>query len=243
MKIVSLVPSWTETIINAGINVVARTRFCIHPSNTVKSLQVVGGTKSVDWSKLKETPDLVIMDKEENTLEMAKHCPYPMYATHIKSIFDVPDELFILADLIGSNKLYEKAYDWQQLLFSNKSVSLSHLEKLEVLKWWRFPNNHQKNIVYLIWKDPFMSVGKQTFIYSMFKFLGIDLYNFNYSDYPEVDLSQLDKKDSLLLFSSEPFPFHKQKLKMMNLGFSCAWIDGEVFSWYGDRSFDFLNRL
>ena len=45
--VISMVPSWTETLIEAGANVVARTRFCIHPENQVKSLVSLGGTKTL----------------------------------------------------------------------------------------------------------------------------------------------------------------------------------------------------
>lgn len=242
MKVVSLVPSWTETLINANINVVGRTRFCIHPKQSIKNIAALGGTKSVDWSRLKDTPDLVIMDKEENTREMAEGCPYPYYATHIKTLEDVPKELFVLADLINSHELLIKAQEWMELIKSNRKISIERLEAVGALKWWRKEISKPKHILYLIWKAPYMSVGQRTFIYSVFKFLGIDLYPFK-EDYPEVDLSQFSKKDTCLLLSSEPFPFHRKKQELMALGYDCAWIDGELFSWYGDRSFKFLSQL
>ena len=49
MRVVSLVPSWTETLIEAGVDVVGRTRFCLHPRDRVKSIPAVGGTKDADW--------------------------------------------------------------------------------------------------------------------------------------------------------------------------------------------------
>ncbi|MCH2534449.1 MAG: helical backbone metal receptor [Bdellovibrionales bacterium] len=243
MNVVSLVPSWTETLINSGINLVGRTRFCIHPKDQIKSVPAIGGTKSVKWDKLKVEPDLVILDKEENTKQMAESCPYPYYATHIKTINDVPNELYVLADLLSSKVLYEKAYLWTELLKYKKQLSLDDLEQQGVLKWWKDSQIKKLNLIYLIWKDPYMSVGERTFIYSVFQHLGLKLYAFKDQDYPVIQLSEFSQKNSILLFSSEPFPFHNKKQEMLKLGYDCAWINGEVFSWFGDRSFNFLNSI
>ena len=73
MRVVSLVPSLTETLLECGVEVVGRTRFCIHPADKVADIPAVGGTKEVNWQRcLALEPDLVVMDKEENTLEMAQ---------------------------------------------------------------------------------------------------------------------------------------------------------------------------
>ena len=58
-----MVPSWTETLLRAGIPVVGRTRFCIHPADQVKNIPIVGGTKEVNWDIVQDLkPDLVLMD-------------------------------------------------------------------------------------------------------------------------------------------------------------------------------------
>ncbi|SVA87197.1 uncharacterized protein METZ01_LOCUS140051, partial [marine metagenome] len=63
VKVVSLVPSLTETLLACGVEVVGRTRYCIHPAETVRDISVVGGTKGVNWQRVSElSPDLVIMD-------------------------------------------------------------------------------------------------------------------------------------------------------------------------------------
>ncbi|MDP6374701.1 MAG: helical backbone metal receptor [Pseudomonadales bacterium] len=70
MKVVSLVPSLTETLPACGVEVVGRTRYCVHPAGFVSDIAVVGGTKGVNWQKVADlAPDLVVMDKEENTRE------------------------------------------------------------------------------------------------------------------------------------------------------------------------------
>ena len=69
----SLVPSWTETLICAGVDVVGRTRFCIHPEGKVGSIAALGGTKNLKSQELMNLkPDLIILDQEENPKEFIK---------------------------------------------------------------------------------------------------------------------------------------------------------------------------
>src|ERR1022692_4596445 len=94
VRVISMVPSWTETLIESGVNVVGRTRFCIHPKDQVKSIQAVGGTKDIDWDKVNGLkPNLVILDQEENPKSMADQCPFPILATHVTQISDVGRDL------------------------------------------------------------------------------------------------------------------------------------------------------
>ena len=65
MRVVSLVPSSTETLLALAADVVACTRFCEQPD-----LFHVGGTKNPDIDAIVELrPDLVVMDREENRIE------------------------------------------------------------------------------------------------------------------------------------------------------------------------------
>jgi ABC-type Fe3+-hydroxamate transport system substrate-binding protein len=65
MRIVSLVPSSTETLLALGAEVIACTRFCEQPD-----LPHVGGTKNPDLDAIIALhPDVVVMDREENRIE------------------------------------------------------------------------------------------------------------------------------------------------------------------------------
>ena len=70
MKIISLVPSITETLFDFGLttnDVIGKTKFCIHPSDLVKNVEVIGGTKNLNIEKIRSLkPDLIIANKEEN---------------------------------------------------------------------------------------------------------------------------------------------------------------------------------
>ena len=70
MKIISLVPSITETLFDFGLTdteIIGRTKFCIHPKGLVKNVETIGGTKNLNLEKIKKlNPDLIIANKEEN---------------------------------------------------------------------------------------------------------------------------------------------------------------------------------
>lgn len=72
-RIISLVPSQTETLCDLGLknSIVGITKFCIHPANLKKEISIVGGTKNIHFDKIKVLqPDLIICNKEENTKEI-----------------------------------------------------------------------------------------------------------------------------------------------------------------------------
>ena len=247
MRVVSMVPSWTETLIEASANVVGRTRFCIHPRDRVKAIPAIGGTKNWDVGRLKDLkPDVIVLDREENTAEMGSTREAPVLATHVCSISDVPEELRRLAKELNLPRLNEMAERYQPLL-AREPLPISHLPG--VIEWVRAPSAKIEAIVYVIWKDPWMAVGRRTFIGSMLELMmgrgmGAEL-EMKYPDmkYPKIDLHSLDPVTTLCLFSSEPFPFTKHRHELEALPFASAIVDGESWSWFGIRSLRFLETV
>ncbi len=97
MKWISLVPSWTETWIELGFNVIGRTRYCIHPKNKVQNIPIIGGTKDIPFSKIRSlNPDIILIDKEENPKTILELKDFHFFTTHIsdiKSIYESLDNL------------------------------------------------------------------------------------------------------------------------------------------------------
>lgn len=88
-----------------------------------------------------------------------------------------------------------------------------------------------------------MTASANTFIGSVLKQLGFsDLAGAADERYPKFDLHELDPQNEVLLFSSEPYPFARRKRELADLGFACALVDGESFSWFGVRALKFLER-
>src|SRR6185312_1972317 len=99
-------------------------------------------------------------------------------------------------------------------------------------------------IVYVIWKNPWMSVAKETFIGSMLIKMGAEnLLPIFEKKYPNFEMSDFNLKQTYFLFSSEPFPFHKKKADLEKMGVQGGVIDGESYSWFGIRALEFVEKI
>lgn len=246
MRVISMVPSWTETLIEAGADVVGRTRFCIHPKDRVKGIPAIGGTKEWNVEKLKELkPDLIVLDQEENTKEMGAISDFKTVVTHVRSVYDMPGELEKLAAATGLQKLSEYAKRFEEVL--RPPFLPVKLSEVPTVKEWIHPIKDEQKIetvVYVIWKNPWMAVTPPTFIGSVLeRFIGAGKMLNGEALYPQFSFENLNEESTLLLFSTEPFPFANQTAELRKLGFPSAIVDGEMWSWFGIRSLRFLESF
>jgi hypothetical protein len=244
MKVISLVPSWTEMLISSGVNVVGRTRFCLHPQDQVKSIAVVGGTKDLDWRKLRELQaDLLILDQEENLPWMQQESPIPVLVTHVTSVASVADEILKIADACQESRepLEVLAERWRKISQTQHAWDWRKIPgELECL---RRDHSSYKNLVYVIWKKPWMRIAKNSFIASVLETLGAGSYLVDHEKkYPEFQIQDWDLNSTYFLFSSEPFPFHRRKIELLKMGLQGSIVDGESYSWFGIRSLRFLEK-
>lgn len=242
MRVVSFVPSWTETLIESKVEVVGRTRFCIHPENVIKSIPVVGGTKNINSIEqvLSLKPDLVLFDKEENNQEMYQMCldhGLTCYATHVVDIKSCAEGLLKMSELLKNEKLSE----WGKAFLSLKKLPLKSFAQCVLDGELNFLlKSDSRKFSYVIWKKPFMRVSPNTFIGDVLKLFEIELAD-SEKKYPEI--TEEDLKKTFSFFSSEPFPFAKYFADLRNQGFNGVLVDGEKLSWYGIRSLRFLQSL
>ena len=247
MRVVSFVPSWTETLIEAGVNIVGRTRFCVHPKNVVSAIPILGGTKSLDIDKLKDLkPDLVIFDKEENKKGMAELCESAninYFASHVTSLDSCAKELVNLSELLNNHKLKEWAKLYNEIPKLLKNNDSSRLKIRSAFLGNTFGDRVDLNLLdrcqYVIWRNPFMIVNHDTFISDVLELFKIHLPQ-NPKRYSEIVESEL--LTSFCLFSTEPYPFKRDFKKLLELGFKGVLIDGEKISWYGIRNLRFLQK-
>lgn len=247
MRVVSLVPSWTETLIYAGANVVGRTRFCIHPGAKVQGIPVVGGTKDWNWPAIQALkPDLLLLDREENPKFMAEQKEIPVLDTHIQSLTQVGPELIKIFEATRLEGLKPLIFAWEKVAAEEqRRVWDGKSDFPGLLEWGTRPMQPIERVEYVIWKKPWMVVSQDTFIGSMLSQVGFaDLLSAHSRKYPEVDLDSIpDKESTLLLFSSEPFPFLKIAKSLAQLNTPYAIVDGESFSWFGVRALRFLESV
>jgi ABC-type Fe3+-hydroxamate transport system substrate-binding protein len=226
-RIVSLVPSQTELLADLGLNeqVAGITKFCIHPEIWYRTKPRIGGTKQVKMDLVAQlSPDLVIANKEENVKEqveeLANH--YPVWISDVNNLDDAYQMIGQLGSITGTETAAQKMVTRIKGNFSGLTAENLHLKT-----------------TYLIWRDPYMTVGGDTFINSMLELAGFrNLFEKQYR-YPEVTIDELKEAGcELLLLSSEPFPFnekHKRELQQLLPGTRIILVDGEMFSWYGSR--------
>ena len=225
-RIVSLVPSQTEFLYAIGLEkeIVGITKFCIYPEAWFRSKGRVGGTKNVNFDKVNALqPDLIIGNKEENSKEdiekLKSICP--VWMSDIYNLEDACEMMLKIGEMtnktVQSIKIISKIQsDFNSLVNQTKT---------------------SKSVLYLIWKNPYIAVGKNTFIGDMIQRIG--LRNFISEErYPEIHLSSLVDKPDLIYLSSEPFPFKEKHIKELQEMFpnsKIELVDGELFSWYGSR--------
>lgn len=228
-RVISLCPSITETLIQLGVNVVGRTKFCIHPKEKIKTIKKVGGTKSVHYSIIEELkPDFIIGEKEENTLEIIETLEkkFPVYVVNVETWKDA------LKMLLNFGKIFQKEkiiHQWLQQI-------------PEMLT----PIVQEKKIGYLIWNEPIMAVGKNTYIHDVISQLGFENPFHRYEGrYPSITMEDLKKENLDFLFlSSEPFPFKEKHVNFFQSLLprtKVLLVDGEMFSWYGVRMKEAVN--
>ena len=238
-RIISLVPSQTELLVALGLrkNIVGVTKFCVHPKDLRKEKTIVGGTKQVDFEKIKSLkPDIIICNKEENSEEIVLQLENvaPVWVSDITTISESIEVILQLG------KIFE--VDGRAL-----EITANIKLKLEGFKEYvrDFPS---KKVLYLIWKNPYMAVGKNTFIDEL-----LQINNFENiiikknSRYPEVSI-ELIKTAELVLLSTEPYPFKKVDANVLaeELNSEVKLVDGEFFSWYGSRlikAFEYFKEL
>ena len=245
-----MVPSWTETLIECGVDVVGRTRFCIHPEDKVATIPVFGGTKAFRQDALIGLKaDLILLDREENTLEMAEQARaagFQTFATHIRSIDAIGGELRRLSAALVEPRIDDVVNRWERIAKCAPSSGGPDWRQMPgVIEWLGSPpSDAGQPVVYVIWKDPWMAVAEGTFVASVLSKLGVDsrrLWPQGRGLYPKFSPEEVPK-DAVMLLSTEPFPFAKKKAELDCFSNTKALVDGEGFSWFGVRSLEFLER-
>jgi len=229
-RIVSIVPSQTELLFELGLDqeVIGITKFCIHPIEKFATRTKVGGTKKLLIEKIRALkPDLIIGNKEENTQEEIELLmeEFPVWMSDIGNLEDAMLAISQIGELV--NREPEAAY-----LNHLIHAGFTDLQTLAVSK------SINQKVAYLIWKDPYMCAGQNTFIDDILRKIGLENVVLQ-KRYPELNVAQLVALEPQLVFlSSEPYPFKQKHMEEIKLALPQAQVmlvDGEMFSWYGSR--------
>lgn len=233
-RIVSLCPGITDTLFGLDLEdeIVGRTRYCIHPEGKVENVQAVAGTKDINLDAIKAVkPDLIIVEKEENTKEIVEELEqyFPVYVAEVQTI----DEAFQMIEDMGA--------------LTDRIQPASQLVNAISEQFKQFPNIEGKRAAYVIWRKPYMVVGKDTYIQSMLERMGfINPFIHSEGRYPAVSVEEFQQAElDCLLLASEPFPYkekHIPEFQKFLPNTEIILVDGEMF-WYGPRMLEAASYL
>lgn len=227
-RIISLCPSITETLFDLGVGekVVGRTRFCIHPQPAIQQAKRIGGTKSIRMEEVRALkPDLIIAEKEENTKEMVGELErdFPVVVFDVK---DISSALNMIQGLGTLCNVQEKS----KLMTDDIQSEFGAIDAIDKLG----------TALYMIWREPFMVVGKDTYIQDVLARMGVGNLAIELEGrYPAITSEEMiSLNPDMVLLSSEPYPFmekHITEIKGFLPRSEVILVDGEMFSWYGTR--------
>ena len=230
-RIVSLVPSSTETLLALGAHVIACSRFCEQPH-----LRHVGGTKNPDIAAILElAPDVVVLDREENRLEDHDALVAAGLNVFTSDVTDVAAGLDVVGELARvSNTVSAEAV--QELLRSGLDRRAGA------------PAGTRRTAFVPIWRRPWMTISPPTYGASVLAELGVDLVPVaDPAAYPAVELGEIAAlHPDLIVVPSEPYVFtppHLDELAAAMPEARIVEVDGQDLFWWGIRTPDAITRL
>lgn len=226
-RVVSLVPSTTETVfaLGQGHRLVGLTRYCVHPAQARASLPRVGGTKDLELDALLALqPDLVLANAEENTREIFAQLQgrVPLYVAFPRTVDEALADLLLLGAILDAAGTAARLVGRIRAARARARRAACPMDAA-CFCWWR----------------PAMVASADTFVAAMLGELGLRLLPASGPRYPQVEPEDLRSARRLLLMS-EPYPFQERHRPLV-----AAWagrqvdevlcVDGEHCTWHGAR--------
>lgn len=243
MRVISLVPSLTETLFALGLSateIVGRTPWCINPESAVDSIPIVGGTKTPKLSRIVSiAPDVVLMEREENRREAHDElvaAGLRVWVAHVTRVADVPPMLESLGAAVGrAARGRELAGATQQAIDETVRVANALQDRPVALP--------------LIWHDPLMSVAPSRYSGDILTAAGFTVPDLSHAGgptgYPSIAPRDIgEARTAWLLLSSEPHDFTIEEGESIAdsveaTGYArprVCKVDGEALTWFGSRT-------
>ena len=229
-RIVCLVPSITELLCDLGLapQLVGRTGFCIHPREVVRSIPKVGGTKDVKLDRIRElAPTHVVVNVDENRLEDVEEL-----ATFVPSI--------VVTHPLGAARQPAAVPAPRRHLRPWRAGGGALRPLRRGARRRPRDERPERNVLYLIWREPWMTVSRDTYIARTLELVGWRTMPAESEErYPTVELPRNGNGVDLVLLPSEPYRFrakHVPELEELLPRAQVSLVDGEATSWYGSRA-------
>jgi ABC-type Fe3+-hydroxamate transport system substrate-binding protein len=241
-RIVSLVPSLTETLLHFGVGdaLVGRTRYCVEPAGTVERIETVGGTKNPDIQRIVAlAPDLVVVNKEENRIEdwqALVDAGLDVMVTHPRTVADAADMIEELGQRAG-------AADAGQRLATECRDALARTLRARA-------GCAKIRTFCPIWRNPWMTFLRTTYIGDVLETVGLENIfgdEAREGDFFEIDVDEaLARNPEIIVLPDEPYVFgrkHGEELHARGAKAQIFYVDGKDLCWYGPRIARALTRL
>jgi ABC-type Fe3+-hydroxamate transport system substrate-binding protein len=244
-RIVSLIPSTTETLCALGLAdaLVGVTVYCREPADIVRTKTRIGGEKDPDLAKIRAlAPDLVVANVEENVrehIEALRASGVPVWVTYPRTVAGAIGMIRELGAVTGA---VERA-----------SAIAGELERLHAEVATASAGRRPVPVFYAIWREPYMTVGPDTYVHDVLRVCGgANVFADRGERYPTVSLDEVAaRRPEVILLPDEPFRFRPAHVadfapyadvpavreKRIRL------VDGKPFSWHGPRLADALRTL
>ena len=232
MRIISLVPSVTETLFELGLGdqIIAVTRWCTRPAEKVIHKPKVGGTKNPKLQSILEwKPDIVILDCDENRKKDADEIAGHGIRTFTVFPKTIDDSIQMIRQL-GE-------------LFSVQSKAGAMISEIENLRDAYRPDRVYESLI-LIWRKPYMTINADTYVHAACELFGFrNVFALHAKRYPPLTSEDIERMDpEVVLFPDEPYPFRAKHLDLFQQEFpgiravqnrEMLSFDGSYVAWHG----------
>ena len=244
-RIVSLVPSTTETLCALGLAEALGgiTAYSREPAALLAGKPRIGGEKDPDLERIRAlAPDLVIANVEENRAEdvaRLRAWGIPVWVAYPRTVAEAIGMIRDLGRLTGTEA-------WAEALAAECEALRAEAEA-------RTAARRPVPCFYAIWREPWMTVGRDTYIHDMLRLVGgANVFADRAERYPTVTLDEVAaRRPEVILLPDEPFRFrarHRQdfaayaEVPAVRAG-RILLVDGKPFSWHGPRIAEALRTL
>jgi ABC-type Fe3+-hydroxamate transport system substrate-binding protein len=244
-RIVSLVPSWTETLFAFGFEreIVGVTKFCISPADKVAAIQKVGGTKNPDVRAIAALePDLVIANAEENRredVERMRAQGIPVFTTYPRTIPGAVDSILKLGRALKREQEAGALARQITLAVGGIEAGLGIWSKLRL------------RVFCPIWKKPWMTFNADTYAHDVLRMLGFNnIFASAGERYPVTTLDEaLSRRPDIVILPDEPYEFDESDVSELKallppaLSRRVLVVSGRDLHWYGVHMVNGLKSL
>jgi ABC-type Fe3+-hydroxamate transport system substrate-binding protein len=244
-RIVSLIPSTTETLCALGLAeaLVGITVYCREPAEALRGKTRIGGEKNPDLGRIRDlAPELVVANVEENVrehIDTLRRWGIPVWVTYPRTVAEAIRMIRELGMLTDARTAATAMADDAEARLAEVSAAAEGRAPIPVF--------------YAIWREPWMTINQDTYIHDVLRVCGAaNVYGGHSERYPTVSLDEVAARGpAVILLPDEPFRFRRVHIKdfdpypdlpAMRTG-RIYLVDGKPFSWHGPRIVEALRTL